>query len=108
MGTSAPPERIARQAAAGGQLGSAGDSSGEIHRAALDLAEPRPGLSWLDIGVGTGELLLAVRDRHAPASLTGIDLIEWLEDDLRGDVRMVVGPAEQADLTPADRVMMIE
>ena len=90
------------------QLASAGDSSDEIHRAALALAEPRPGLSWLDLGCGTGDVLRAIRDRHAPAALTGVDPIDWLADDLRGAVTMVVGPAETAPLEPADRVLMVE
>lgn len=96
------------EAATSAQLGSAGDSSDEIHRAALALAEPRPGLSWLDVGCGTGDVLRAIRDRQAPASLTGLDLIDWLADDLRGEVTMVVGAAETAELEPADRVLMIE
>jgi SAM-dependent methyltransferase len=90
------------------QLGSAGDSAAEIHDAALALAEPRPGLSWLDVGCGTGTVLRAIRDRHAPAALLGVDAIEWLDEDLRGDVEMIVAPAEQVGLEPADRVLMVE
>ena len=90
------------------QLESAGGSSAEILRAALSLAEPRPALSWLDVGCGTGELLRAIRDLHRPASLTGIDAIDWLADDLQGKVKMIVDRAEWVELEPVDRVMMVE
>lgn len=90
------------------QLASAGESSTEIQRAALALADPRPGLSWLDVGCGTGTVLRAIRDHHKPAALIGLDAIDWLDPDLRGDVRLVLGPAETARLAPVDRVLMVE
>jgi 2-polyprenyl-3-methyl-5-hydroxy-6-metoxy-1,4-benzoquinol methylase len=92
------------------QRGSAGDSSAEIHAAALEAAAPRPELTWLDVGCGTGKLLRLVRDRHRPAALVGVDVIDWLDDDLRGDVRAITGPAEDAldQLAPADRVLLVE
>jgi SAM-dependent methyltransferase len=99
---------MAATASTDAQRGSAGDSSAQIHAAALALAEPRPGLDWLDVGCGTGAVLRAIRDRHAPASLTGIDALDWLDDDLRGDVRVIVEGAESAALQPADRVLMVE
>ena len=92
------------------QLASAGDSCPEIHAAAVELARPAPGLTWLDIGCGTGAVLRQVRDRHAPAKLTGVDVIDWLDPDLREDVELHTGPAETAldGLPRADRVLMVE
>lgn len=82
---------------------------GEIIEEALQAAHPEPHLRWLDIGCGTGDLLRAVRDRWQPASLTGLDPISWLEDDLRDDVRFHAIAAEDAGaLEPADRVMLVE
>ncbi len=76
---------------------------------ALAAAAPRPGLSWLDVGCGTGDLLRRVRDQHAPAELRGLDLIDWLDEDLRGDVAFEPVSIEDAEgLAPADRVMMVE
>ena len=51
-----------------------------------------------------------VRDCWSPRSLCGLDLIDWLEDDLRREVQLVTGPAEErlAELGPADRVLMVE
>jgi 2-polyprenyl-3-methyl-5-hydroxy-6-metoxy-1,4-benzoquinol methylase len=51
-----------------------------------------------------------VRDRFAPAELIGLDVIDWLAEDLRGDVQMLTGPAETAldGVEPVDRVLMIE
>jgi precorrin-6B methylase 2 len=97
-------------AAEAAQRGSAGGSERGIQAAALAAAAPRPGLAWLDIGCGTGTLLREVRDRHRPARLTGVDVIDWLDDDLRRDVETVVGPAEEAlaGLAAADRVLLIE
>lgn len=92
------------------QESSAGASSAEIHEAAIAAASPAPGLSWLDIGCGRGEVLRIVRDRWAPSKLTGIDLIEWLDGDLSHDVTLILGPAERAisEAQPADRVLLIE
>ncbi len=92
----------------GRQRESRGDSSREIHGLALSLAEPGPGLTWLDVGCGKGDVLRTVRDDHRPAALTGVDLIDWLADDLRGDVEMIVGPAEDAGMGSPDRILMIE
>ncbi len=76
---------------------------------ALSAADPQPGLRWLDIGCGRGELLRKVKERWRPAHLSGIDAIDWLDDDLRGDVEFAALPAERAaELPPADRVMLIE
>jgi hypothetical protein len=90
------------------QLLSAGDSSHEIHAAALASARPAAGLTWLDIGCGRGHLLRAVRERYRPASLIGVDLLDWLDADLRRDVDLRLGAAELvlADVPPADRVLM--
>jgi 2-polyprenyl-3-methyl-5-hydroxy-6-metoxy-1,4-benzoquinol methylase len=92
------------------QRGSAGVSDPGVQADALTAAAPRPGMSWLDVGCGTGTLLRAVRDRHAPARLIGVDVIDWLDDDLRDDVELLVGSAEDglAGLPSADRVLLIE
>ena len=92
------------------QYESAGNSSREIHAGSLALARPQPGLSWLDIGCGTGDVLREIRDRHAPGRLHGVDIIDWLAPDLAGAVEMSTGPAEVVlpDVAAADRVLMIE
>jgi 2-polyprenyl-3-methyl-5-hydroxy-6-metoxy-1,4-benzoquinol methylase len=85
-------------------------ASGEQHDTALAAASPRPALSWVEIGCGTGAVLRAIRDRHRPSRLCGTDVNDWLDDDLRDDVEMYTGPAEEtlAALEPADRVLMVE
>jgi 2-polyprenyl-3-methyl-5-hydroxy-6-metoxy-1,4-benzoquinol methylase len=100
----------AEPAATGLQRLSAGDSSDEIHAAALTLSQPRAGLRWIDIGAGRGDVLRAVRDRWEPASLVAVDLLPWLADDLLGDVDVRVGEASEvaSSLAPADRVLCIE
>jgi SAM-dependent methyltransferase len=81
----------------------------EIVRGALAAAGPQPRLSWLDIGCGRGDMLREIRDEWQPSSLSGIDPIDWLADDLRADVHFEELPAEEADrLEQADRVLMIE
>jgi SAM-dependent methyltransferase len=81
----------------------------EIVDAAVAAADPQPGLRWLDIGCGRGDLLRVVRDRFSPAALTGIDAIDWLDEDLRADVSFRAIPAEEASrLAVADRVLMVE
>ncbi len=77
--------------------------------AALDAARPQDGLRWLDIGCGRGDLLRLVRDRWSPAALAGLDPIDWLDDDLRGDVDFSTVAGEQMGaLPPADRVLLVE
>ncbi len=77
--------------------------------AALAAACPEPGLSWLDIGCGRGDLLRRLRDEWQPASLGGIDPIDWLDDDLKDDVEFHTLAAESAGaLAAADRVLLIE
>lgn len=92
------------------QQASAGGSSGEIHAAALSAAQPKPGLTWLDVGCGTGEVLRAIRSAHSPSRLVGVDVIDWLDADLRDDVELWIGPAETtlSMAQPADRVLLIE
>jgi SAM-dependent methyltransferase len=91
------------------QLDSAGSSMREIVRTALDAAQPEPGLRWLDIGCGRGDLLRLIRDQWRPSALCGVDPIDWLDDDLRADVEFRTLAAEQADrLASADRVLLVE
>jgi SAM-dependent methyltransferase len=91
------------------QLASAGTSMTQIVDAAVELARPEPHLRWLDIGCGRGDLLRRIRDEWQPATLSGIDPIDWLDDDLRGDVDFHVLDAEHADGLPcADRVLLVE
>lgn len=91
------------------QLDSGGSSIDEIVEGALATAMPEPGLSWLDIGCGRGDLLRLIRDRWDPAELHGVDPIDWLAEDLRADVRFHAVAAEQAeDLPQADRVLLVE
>jgi SAM-dependent methyltransferase len=81
----------------------------EIVTGALAAAQPARGLRWLDIGCGRGDLLREVRDNWEPASLHGIDPIDWLEEDLEGDVDFLALPAERAgELPAADRVLLVE
>jgi SAM-dependent methyltransferase len=91
------------------QLDSAGASMREILKTALDAAHPQTGLRWLDVGCGRGDLLRMIRDRWQPASLHGIDPIDWLDDDLRADVTFETVAAEDAERLPvADRVLLVE
>jgi SAM-dependent methyltransferase len=93
----------------GDQIESAGASTDEIIELALDAAHPAPGLRWLDIGCGRGDLLRRLRDEWAPAELSGIDPIDWLAPDLREDVSFHAVAAEDAeDLPVADRVLLVE
>jgi 2-polyprenyl-3-methyl-5-hydroxy-6-metoxy-1,4-benzoquinol methylase len=81
----------------------------EIVRSALEAARPEPHLRWLDIGCGRGDVLRKLKDEWEPAELSGIDPIDWLEDDLRADVSFHAVAAEDADQLPvADRVLLIE
>jgi SAM-dependent methyltransferase len=91
------------------QIASAGSSEEEILEAALAAARPAPHLTWLDIGCGTGGLLRKIKQRWEPAHLYGVDVIDWLEEDLRGEVSFQTVEAEQArDLPKADRVLLVE
>jgi 2-polyprenyl-3-methyl-5-hydroxy-6-metoxy-1,4-benzoquinol methylase len=91
------------------QRASAGASTGEIVEAVLDAAHPAAGLRWLDIGCGRGDVLRRVRDEWQPAALCGADPIDWLEQDLRGDVNFHTLAAEDAEQLPvADRVLLVE
>jgi 2-polyprenyl-3-methyl-5-hydroxy-6-metoxy-1,4-benzoquinol methylase len=94
-----------------GQGQSLGDSCPDIHRAALVAANPHPNLTWLDIGCGTGSLLRIVLQSYKPARLAGLDVIDWLEDDLRPHVELIVESAEQFSVGRrqlADRVLLVE
>lgn len=92
------------------QRASGGISAPAIVEEVVRAASPQPGLSWLDVGCGTGDLLRLIRDRHAPRALTGIDAVDFLAPDLCGDVEHRVGAAESvlADAKPADRVLLVE
>jgi SAM-dependent methyltransferase len=91
------------------QITSGGASEDEIIEGALAAADPEPELRWLDIGCGRGDLLRRVRAEFRPAALHGVDPIDWLADDLRGDVRLHTVPAEEVSgLEPMDRVMLVE
>jgi 2-polyprenyl-3-methyl-5-hydroxy-6-metoxy-1,4-benzoquinol methylase len=91
------------------QVDSAGASMEEIVDGVLAAAHPEPGLRWLDIGCGRGDLLRRIRDEWQPAELHGIDPIDWLEPDLRADVQFHRIAAEDADeLLSADRVLLVE
>lgn len=95
---------------AGVQVRSGGNSTEEIHSSALAYAQPQPGLRWIDIGCGTGDVLRAVRDRWEPTSLVGVDVLPWLRDDLSSDVELHIGDAVAIleRLAPADRVLIVE
>lgn len=90
------------------QLDSLGDSSAEIHASALRASDPQPALTWLDVGCGRGDVLRAVSAGFEPTRLAGVDVIDWLADDLRDNVEMIVSPAEDEELPASDRVLMIE
>lgn len=91
------------------QIASAGSSEEEILEAALAAAQPAPNLRWLDIGCGRGDLLRKIKERWQPAELHGVDVIDWLDEDLRGAVSFRTVAAEQAgDLPSADRVLLVE
>lgn len=92
------------------QRSSHGRSAGQIHEAALAAALPQPGLRWLDIGCGRGDILRLIDERHSPATLAGVDIIDCLAPDLRDHVDLTVAPAEESVLScaPADRILLIE
>jgi 2-polyprenyl-3-methyl-5-hydroxy-6-metoxy-1,4-benzoquinol methylase len=92
------------------QMRSGGISSAEIIAAALEASDPKDALGWLDIGCGKGDVLREVRDRFKPAQLVGIDVLPWLDDDLRSDVTYLVESAEDAlsEIEPMDRVLLVE
>jgi SAM-dependent methyltransferase len=92
------------------QRRSAGASPSQIKSAALTLSSPQVGLSWVDVGAGTGDLLRTIRDEWQPLSLTSVDVLPWLADDLKADVSEHVGdPLEILPaLEPSDRVISVE
>lgn len=97
-------------AAAEAQRRSLGISLDDITQAVLGEACPTPGLTWLDVGCGRGDIGRELLRAHAPGSVTGIDVIDFLADDLRGRVELLVGRAEEVieGLEPSDRVLLVE
>jgi SAM-dependent methyltransferase len=90
------------------QEDSGGASNEEIIAEAMRAARPAPGLGWLDIGCGTGDLLRRIGAETEPSKLTGVDPLPWLAPDL-DDVEFHQIAAEEIEsLPPADRVMLIE
>src|SRR2546423_15716991 len=92
------------------QVQSGGVSTPAITGAALAAAQPQPGLRWLDIGCGRGDLLRAVLDEWQPAELVGIDAIDWLGNGLRQHMEFMLGsPAISLEfLGTFNRVLMID
>jgi SAM-dependent methyltransferase len=91
------------------QLGSSGSSTDAIVAAAFAAARPQPGLLWLDIGCGRGDLLRTIKRRAEPRGLRAIDAIDWLDADLRNDVDFHLASADNLDVSePADRVLLVE
>ena len=92
------------------QRASAGISASGIVEGALRACDPRDGLEWLDVGCGRGDLLRLIRQRHHPARLRGLDVVDFLADDLRDDIELRVGAAEEllADAPSAQRVLLVE
>jgi ubiquinone/menaquinone biosynthesis C-methylase UbiE len=90
------------------QQTSGGISNEAIIDATLAALRPQQNLRWLDIGCGTGDLLRRVRDEWQPCSLTGIDPLAWLDEDLEEDVTFHQASVDEVDLPAADRVAMVE
>lgn len=101
---------MSAHAAAEVQRRTDGDSTREIHEAAVAKADPKPGLRSIAIGTGTAELLRKIRDQWSPSGLVALDLVPWLPSDLRADVELHVGEAvtPAADVAPADSVLVVE
>jgi 2-polyprenyl-3-methyl-5-hydroxy-6-metoxy-1,4-benzoquinol methylase len=76
----------------------------------LELVEPQRDLRWLDIGAGTGRVLREVLSAWSPTQAAAVDVIDWLDDDLRPCVELAIGDAVTVtrSLAPADRVLLIE
>lgn len=92
------------------QVASKGCASDAVHQAAITASMPATGLTWLDVGCGRGDVSRAIRGIDPNATIVGVDVIDWLADDLRGEVELVLGPAEDAlhAVDACDRVMLIE
>jgi 2-polyprenyl-3-methyl-5-hydroxy-6-metoxy-1,4-benzoquinol methylase len=87
-----------------------GMSPAEIGLRALELSDPEPGLHWLDIGAGTGGLVREIVRTWEPSSVTAVDVIDWLADDLRPHVEVLIGDAVAvaASLPLVDRILLVE
>ena len=97
-----------RQASSNDQTASRGISNRGIIDNVLGAASPERGLSWLDIGCGTGAFLRRVLGDWEPSSLHATDVLPWLPEDLMDDVAFEQAAAEEATLPVVDRVVMIE
>ena len=92
------------------QTDSQGISTARITEAVKRNVSPAPGLRWLDVGCGYGDLVRWILAEQQPESVSAVDILPWLPDDLIEAVDYRVGPAEEQlrGMMPVDRLLMIE
>lgn len=92
------------------QTDSQGISTARITEAVKREARPAPGLRWLDVGCGYGDLVRWILAEQAPESVAAVDILPWLPEDLVESVDYRVGPAEEqlGGMDSVDRLLMIE